>query len=781
MYSPAGLFVTHRAIPETERLPWTPVVHLSSVDQADFGRRPLVATHNLHQSELFTDAALIDLLDHFPRENLYALTMGTDPARTENRLALHDGVSGAELLRAVKNGRLWLNVTQVDRADRRYRELIDQLYAQLTTQVPGFSPDFSQGTLLISSPHALVYYHADGPASVLWHIRGRKRVWVYPALDERYMQREALEDIFAGVRHEYLPYEHIYDQGAVVYDLEPGQWAAWPQNAPHRVTNLDSVNVSLSTEYFTRQSRWRARVYVANRFFRARLGLHGLSAREAGLAAVGKTVVHRLVRKAGLDRLPAKHHTPSMRVDPDAPGGVVALEENGSTKRCNCEVRCFGSLEEAAFLRDEVNALNRASTRPDPFSTFEFLENYLRNDGCFPGGQGARLWFLAAFFDGRLIGYVVLRQVTHKILGLRTYKLGFLVTHDTDRPHLVARSEHVSQVSEAFYVYLLGRKQEWSFLEFQQQNDASALFPPPATVDLKGYLVRQWPSLENGTIHIRWGTLREYFKALSKKFRSNVSRQMRGLLAAGDVELLASSDPTIVPALFELYRGIELHSWMSQTNANIGRHPERVEYFKGLLDARQPMRVSIQILLVDGIPVAGLINGAFMKGLYALHIVYDDRLSRFAPGSAILLMGMRQAIDGRYAFFNLLSGFGYYKVRWLAEITESRSAQIYRVGSLSFWHRKFGDGRRRVFSSMLKKTPVLFNPVRRDVSEREDEQAEPGETPKLQLNPEERARIAALIAEVRKGQGEFLSKTELAAVMPFETQRVSEVKCKRGP
>lgn len=302
-------------------------IELPEIHRTAFGRQPLCARHNLHQHELFSDEALIDLLDHFPREHLYALTMGDDPARTDgNRLALHDGVSGAELLRAVKNGRLWLNITRVDRADARYRALIDQMYAQLAAQAPDFAPIASQGTLLISSPHVLVYYHADGPASALWHIRGRKRVWVYPALDERYMQRELLEDIFAGVRHEYLPYEHAYDQAAVVYDLEPGQWATWPQNAPHRVTNLDSVNVSLSTEHFTRQSRWRARVYTANRFFRTRLGVRNLSASENGPAAVMKTVVHRLASKAGLDPLQIKRHVPSLRIDPDAPGGVVALD-----------------------------------------------------------------------------------------------------------------------------------------------------------------------------------------------------------------------------------------------------------------------------------------------------------------------------------------------------------------------------------------------------------------------------------------------------------------------
>ena len=315
--------------------PWSPQVQLSAVNRAEFGWQPMLATHNLHQAELFSDAALIELLDNFPRQHLYALTMGTDHLHTEgNRLALQDGVSGSDLLRAVKCGRLWLNITRIDRVDARYRALIDRLYEQLATEIPGFSPLASQGTLLISSPHVLVYYHADAPASLLWHIRGRKRVWVYPALDERYMQRDHLEDIYAGTRHEYLPYAPCYDMGAVRYDLEPGQWLAWPQNAPHRVTNLDSVNVSLTTEHFTRQSRQRARIYNANHFLRTRLGLRNLSSRESGIAAQLKTLLHRMIYKVGIGHMQTKRHIALLRVDPDAPGGVAALEANTSTKEC---------------------------------------------------------------------------------------------------------------------------------------------------------------------------------------------------------------------------------------------------------------------------------------------------------------------------------------------------------------------------------------------------------------------------------------------------------------
>jgi len=303
-------------------------VFLPDIQKPMFGRQLVIASHNLVEHPLFSDEALIDLLDRIPRQNLYALSMGNDPTRSEeNVLAVHDGVSGADLLRAVRNGRLWLNVTRINLADARYRTLIDQLYSQLAEQVSGFDPRKTQGTLLISSPHALVYYHADGPASVLWHIRGQKRIWVYPALDEQFMSREHLEDLFAGARHEYLPYNRTFDEGAVTYDLQPGQWAAWPQNAPHRITNLDSVNVSLSTEHFTRETVRRARVYSANRYFRVRWHLRGLSTAETTPTALAKFFAHRVAMTMGLDRQERERRVPRLRVDPDAPGGVIPLRE----------------------------------------------------------------------------------------------------------------------------------------------------------------------------------------------------------------------------------------------------------------------------------------------------------------------------------------------------------------------------------------------------------------------------------------------------------------------
>src|SRR5689334_3026649 len=114
------------------------LVELGPEQRAAFDVRPTVAKHNLCGLSLFSEEEIIKLLDGYPPEFLFAISMGTDPTRRDqNRRAKHEGLSGRELYDAVVKGRLWLNVTNADRVDRRYRELIDQLYGEIAEQVPG--------------------------------------------------------------------------------------------------------------------------------------------------------------------------------------------------------------------------------------------------------------------------------------------------------------------------------------------------------------------------------------------------------------------------------------------------------------------------------------------------------------------------------------------------------------------------------------------------------------------------------------------------------------------
>src|SRR6266446_2634722 len=70
-----------------------------------FGMQPIVATHRLHQLDLFSDAALLDLLENYPRDQLQAFTMGTDPLRWQDWQPVDTaGASGKQLFAAVAGG-----------------------------------------------------------------------------------------------------------------------------------------------------------------------------------------------------------------------------------------------------------------------------------------------------------------------------------------------------------------------------------------------------------------------------------------------------------------------------------------------------------------------------------------------------------------------------------------------------------------------------------------------------------------------------------------------------
>jgi hypothetical protein len=301
----------------------------SAAQAAGFGSQSVVAKHRLHRLELFSDAALLDLLENYPRERLQAFTMGADPLNWRDwRPVDTTGVSGRQLFEAVTRGRFWLNILQVHLVDRRYRDLIDDLFAEISDQCSGFRPLRTYGTLLISSPTAMVYYHVDAQPNLLWHIRGAKRVWIYPAGDKELISQDLLEDIFANFADEEVPYRAEFDQKATSFDLLPGDVVSWPQNAPHRVTNLEGLNVSLSTPYETEDSDRRKIVYCANRLFRRTYRLPAWSTKETGLLACIKRTAYRAWHRAGLVEVPPRRaYVTNLRIDPHSPTGFRELAD----------------------------------------------------------------------------------------------------------------------------------------------------------------------------------------------------------------------------------------------------------------------------------------------------------------------------------------------------------------------------------------------------------------------------------------------------------------------
>lgn len=428
---------------------------------------------------------------------------------------------------------------------------------------------------------------------------------------------------------------------------------------------------------------------------------------------------------------------------------------------------CFHDLRQLGWWAADLEALSLASRRKDPFSTLGFIRNNAAHPEWYPGDKDAQLWFLLAIEHGRPVGYLALRRKIERVLGVQTAKLEFFVTHDNDCPQLVARTEDEPRVSAAMYEYLMSRGDEWSFLEFHQQDPGSALTPPPPGSAFEKYFARTFPTKENHTIPIVWPTLEEYFKALSTKFRGDVRRKARRILGAGKLTWLESDNPRTTPTLLELLRTVEARSWKSQHAIALGSHPDRLAYFRGLLAADQPMRIRISVLLLDGIPIAGSICGGYAETMYGLVVMFDDRVESLSPGVMVQMMMVRSAIAGKYHALNLLAGYGYYKSRWLAQPVPTRSGQLYRIGKPHFWKAILGAFKRRLIERIAvpAEEKPKFNLERRAVTLATEATA-PAQQ-QATVTPEERQHVKALLTALEPLPVDRLDSAALAAAIPF--------------
>ena len=235
---------------------------------------PTVVHHDV-PAYLASDEALIHLLDRYPA-HLFDINRYEFDA--EGRVSLTTGTrgeaSGRAVLAAIKAGQLWVNLRSCEEAHPGLWAEVMQAFCKLQPDL-GVAPKGLKsarkmtGQLILSSPAARVPFHFDAAGVVLFHLRGVKRVWVYPAT-EAFLPQAAMERVIMRTTPEELPYQRIMDGAAYRFDIAPGQALTWPLYAPHRVENQEGLCVSLSMDCQTWASRITTGAHRANGVLRQR-------------------------------------------------------------------------------------------------------------------------------------------------------------------------------------------------------------------------------------------------------------------------------------------------------------------------------------------------------------------------------------------------------------------------------------------------------------------------------------------------------------------------------
>lgn len=248
--------------------PATLVPAWNDAQKQGFGKTPITFQHRFADTGLFDDAPLAAVLDRYPAE-LYDINLFDFDAdgQMQMRTGVRGRLPGEEVLAGVKEGRVWVQLRRVEEHYPELGETMRAMFAEISREAPGFRPVQLNGQLIMSAPQAKVPFHADAPGVCLFHIRGRKRIWIYPN-DEAHMPQRGMEDIMLKQITEDLPYRRDMDAAAQVFDLEPGMAITWPLHAPHRIENQGTFNVSLSVDYQTWGTRITNGAHYANGILR---------------------------------------------------------------------------------------------------------------------------------------------------------------------------------------------------------------------------------------------------------------------------------------------------------------------------------------------------------------------------------------------------------------------------------------------------------------------------------------------------------------------------------
>lgn len=271
----------------------------TATDRADYGHKIQTFEHGLAESGLFSDEALAALLDRHPTDKIDVCAISDDPDYPHKHVTVDfRGFSGAELIAAAKAGSVWINVREAMSADPAYMPLMEATYKDLERCTGRDRLRRNcRGGILISSPTAKVPYHCDPTMTLLWHIRGKKRVFVYPATEE-FLSDEAYEAVVLGEKDQDIPYRAEFEDAANVYDLPENTLVAWPHTSPHRVEN-QTFCISMVMEFSSKSSAYRNSVMYTNGLLRRRFGMNPRWAGSGPVERFAKSIAGHILRRLG--------------------------------------------------------------------------------------------------------------------------------------------------------------------------------------------------------------------------------------------------------------------------------------------------------------------------------------------------------------------------------------------------------------------------------------------------------------------------------------------------
>jgi Acetyltransferase (GNAT) domain len=351
----------------------------------------------------------------------------------------------------------------------------------------------------------------------------------------------------------------------------------------------------------------------------------------------------------------------------------------------------------------------------------------------------------------------------------RGLRIQFLAPSETASPGILSAPEDEARVTTALIRHMCDTEKNWGMLELVgQRPDAMLRRATHAAVGRK-FRARDIEVAPHNEISIIWKDLKEYFYSLTKKRRSNLSRQARRLFKTGTVELVFAEGGSAVTAWFDAYCDLDRRSWKHGTISSIERNPRRIRYYQEIASGRAGLDPEFIGILLDGVLIAGILIGSNIIGsphchsAWCLEMSYDQSRAELGPGQLLLLLSVGRAIEGGHRHLGLMQNFDYFKHRWGADAIDVVNVQLIRRMSRHNLFASLGD--------LKRKLPRKQHNAGMAVTEESDLPAPSENVPSSGATERTHARGLASMAISYSGTGvRRLDRAEARAYLPFDLE-----------
>ena len=274
----------------------------SEEDAREYGKKVMIVEHALAETGLFSDEALAKLLDRHPSHLIDFQYVVDEPDYPDRQVTVDfRGADGKTMIEAARSDLpVWINVREAMNRDPEYQRVLNQVHQELENHT-GKNKDRRncRGGILISASTARTPYHADPTMTHLWHIRGHKKMWVYPTTS-KFLSDESYESIILGEKDEDMPWSSDLDKEAIFApaDLMGGELVMWPSRSPHRVEN-ETYCISMTMEFSTRETAFVNAGMFFNGVMRRKYGRNPSWNSASAPEKLAKAVIGRAMRQIG--------------------------------------------------------------------------------------------------------------------------------------------------------------------------------------------------------------------------------------------------------------------------------------------------------------------------------------------------------------------------------------------------------------------------------------------------------------------------------------------------